>query len=96
MLNLVKEFLVLDLVWDTDIMTISDLRNIEAVVDVDENDVVLVAIGDTATIKVDAFKDKEFKGIVSEIGNSANTTGLGTQEEVVNFEVKIKIIRFKK
>lgn len=76
----------------TDIMTVSDLRNIEAVVDVDENDVVLVSIGDTATIKVDAFKDKEFKGTVSEIGNSANTSGLGTQEEVVNFQVKIKII----
>jgi len=76
----------------TDIMTISDLRNIEAVVDVDENDVVLVSIGDTANIKVDAFKDQEFLGIVSEIGNSANTTGLGTQQEVVNFEVKIKLI----
>ena len=76
----------------SDIMTISDLRNIEAVVEVDENDVVLVSVGDTATIKVDAFKDQEFKGIVSEIGNSANTTGLGTQEEVVNFEVKIKLI----
>ncbi len=76
----------------SDIMTISDLSNIEAVVDVDENDVVLVAIGDTATIKVDAFKDQEFKGLVSEIGNSANTTGLGSQNEVVNFEVKIKLI----
>ena len=76
----------------TDIMTISDLGNIEAVVEVDENDVVLVSVGDTATIKVDAFKDQEFVGIVSEIGNSANTTGLGTQNEVVNFEVKIKLI----
>lgn len=76
----------------TNIMTVSDLNNIEAVVDVDENDVVLVSVGDTATIKVDAFKDKEFKGVVSEIGNSAKTTGLGTQQEVVNFEVKIKII----
>ena len=76
----------------SDIMTISDLRNIEAVVEVDENDVVLVSVGDTATIKVDAFKDQEFAGIVSEIGNSANTTGLGTQQEVVNFEVKIKLI----
>jgi HlyD family secretion protein len=76
----------------SDIMTISDLRNIEAVVEVDENDVVLVSVGDTATIKVDAFKDQEFMGIVSEIGNSANTTGLGTQQEVVNFEVKIKLI----
>ena len=76
----------------TDIMTISDLNNIEAVVDVDENDVVLVSLGDTASIKVDAFKDKEFKGVVSEISNSATTTGSGTQEEVVNFEVKIKLI----
>jgi len=76
----------------SDIMTISDLRNIEAVVEVDENDVVLVSVGDTATIKVDAFKDQEFIGIVSEIGNSANTTGLGTQQEVVNFEVKIKLV----
>lgn len=76
----------------SDIMTISDLRNIEAVVDVDENDVVLVSVGDTANIKVDAFKDQEFVGIVSEIGNSANTTGLGTQQEVVNFEVKIKLV----
>ena len=76
----------------SDIMTISDLRNIEAVVEVDENDVVLVSIGDTAKIKVDAFKDQEFIGIVSEIGNSANTSGLGTQNEVVNFEVKIKLI----
>ncbi|MFZ1282149.1 MAG: efflux RND transporter periplasmic adaptor subunit, partial [Ignavibacteriaceae bacterium] len=57
-----------------------------------EKQVVLVSLGDTATVQVDAFKDQEFKGIVSEIGNSANTTGLGTQNEVVNFEVKIKLI----
>jgi HlyD family secretion protein len=62
------------------------------VVDVDENDVVLVSIGDTATVQVDAFKDQEFIGLVSEIGNSANTTAFGTQNEVVNFEVKIKLI----
>ncbi len=75
----------------TNIMTISDLSNIEAVVDVDENDVVLVSVGDTAIVKVDAFSDREFKGVVTEIGNSAKTSGLGTQEEVVNFEVKIKL-----
>ncbi|GIK21315.1 MAG: RND transporter [Ignavibacteriota bacterium] len=79
----------------TDIMTVSDLSNIEAVVDVDENDVVLVSIGDTARIQVDAFKDQEFIGLVSEIGNSAKTSGLGTQNEVVNFEVKIKLINPK-
>lgn len=76
----------------TNIMTISDLNNIEAVVDVDENDVVLVSLGDTARIKVDAFGDRVFKGLVTQIGNSAKTSGFGTQQEVVNFEVKIKLI----
>ena len=76
----------------TDIMTVSDLRNIEATVEVDENDVVLISVNDTARIKVDAFGDKEFKGVVTQIGNSAITSGLGTQEQVVNFEVRIKLI----
>ncbi len=76
----------------TDMMTVSDLGNIEASVDVDENDVVLVSIGDTAQIKVDAFGDRVFKGTVTEIGNSAISEGLGTQEQVVNFDVKIKLI----
>ena len=75
----------------TDMMTVSDLGNIEASVDVDENDVVLVSVGDTANIKVDAFGDRIFKGTVTEIGNSAITEGLGTQEQVVNFDVKIKL-----
>ncbi len=76
----------------TDIMTVSDLRNIEAKVEVDENDVVLISVNDTTRIKVDAFGDKEFKGIVTQIGNSAVTSGLGTQEQVVNFEVRIKLL----
>ena len=75
----------------TNIMTVSDLNNMEAIADVDENDVVLVSIGDTARIKVDAFGDRIFKGLVKEIGNSAISTGTGTQEQVVNFEVKIKL-----
>ena len=76
----------------TNIMTVADLDNMEAVVDVDENDVVLVSIGDTANVTVDAFGDKIFHGIVKEIGNSAKQTGLGTQEQVVNFSVKVKLI----
>lgn len=76
----------------TNIMTVSDLSNIEAVVDVDENDVVLVSLGDTTRIKVDAFGEREFKGLVTQIGNSAKTAGLGTQQEVVNFEVKVKLL----
>lgn len=76
----------------TNIMTVSDLGNMEATVDVDENDVVLISVGDTALVEVDAFKDRQFKGIVTQIGNSAQTAGLGTQEQVVNFEVRIKLI----
>ncbi|MGA7837487.1 MAG: efflux RND transporter periplasmic adaptor subunit [Ignavibacteriaceae bacterium] len=76
----------------TNIMTVSDLNNIEAVVDVDENDVVLISVGDTARVKVDAFGDREFRGLVKQIGNSAQSTGTGTQDQVVNFEVKIKLI----
>jgi HlyD family secretion protein len=76
----------------TNIMTVSDLSNMEAVVEVDENDVVLISVGDTANVSVDAFGDREFKGIVTQIGNSAQATGFGTQEQVVNFEVKIKLI----
>jgi HlyD family secretion protein len=76
----------------TNIMTVSDLNNMEARVEVDENDVVLISVGDTARVKIDAFGDRIFKGIVTQIGNSAQTQGLGTQEEVVNFEVRIKLI----
>jgi HlyD family secretion protein len=76
----------------TTMMTVSDLGNMEAVVDVDENDVVLVKMGDTARVKVDAFGDKVFIGRVTEIGNSAKTSGAGTQEQVVNFSVRVKLI----
>jgi HlyD family secretion protein len=73
-------------------MTVADLSNMEAVVAVDENDVVLVSVGDTANVTVDAFGDKVFHGVVTEIGNSAQATGFGTQEQVVNFSVKIKLL----
>jgi len=76
----------------TNIMTVADLSNMEAVVNVDENDVVLVSVGDTANVSVDAFGDKLFHGVVTEIGNSAQSAGFGTQEQVVNFSVKIKLL----
>jgi HlyD family secretion protein len=76
----------------TDIMTVSDLGSMISTVQVDENDVVLVALGDTARIKVDAYGDRIFKGTVYQIGNSATATGTGTQEQVVNFDVKIRLI----
>lgn len=79
----------------THLMTVADLNNMEARVEVDENDVVLVSIGDTAKVEVDAMGDKKLLGIVSQIGNSAQTSGMGTQDEVVNFEVRIKLINPK-
>ena len=76
----------------TNIMTVSNLNNMEATVEVDENDVVLISVGDTTRIEIDAFGDRIFKGIVTKIGNTAKTGGLGTQDQVVNFEVRINLI----
>lgn len=76
----------------TNIMTIADLSRMQAIVDVDENDIVLISHGDTARVKVDAFGDQIFTGVVYEIGNSAKQSGFGTQDQVINFEVKIKIL----
>jgi len=76
----------------TDVMTIADLSRMEARVEVSENDVILVSVGDTARIEVDAFPDKKVIGLVYEIANTASTRGLGTQEEVTNFEVKIRVL----
>ncbi|HOJ36975.1 MAG TPA: efflux RND transporter periplasmic adaptor subunit [Ignavibacteriales bacterium] len=75
----------------TNLMTIADLSNMEAVIDINENDIINVKIGQKAIIEVDAIKGKKFLGEVYEIANSPKTTGLGTQEQVVNFSVKIKI-----
>lgn len=74
------------------IMTISDLAKMECQVEVGETDVTLVSLGDTARIEIDAFPDKIFTGYVYEIANTATSKGIGTQEEVVNFIVKIRII----
>ncbi len=78
----------------TTVMTVADLSQMEADVEVDENDVVLVSIGDKANIELDAFKNRKFAGVVSQIANSAKTSQMGTQEEVVNFEIKITIKDF--
>lgn len=76
----------------TDVMTIADLSRMEARVDVSENDVILVSIGDTARIAVDAFPDRKANAIVYEIANTATSKGTGTQEEVTNFQVKMRVI----
>jgi HlyD family secretion protein len=76
----------------TEMMRISDLNTMNAWVDVDENDVALIQIGDTARIKVDALRDVVLRGVVYEIGHSAKVSAQGTQEEVVNFQVRIRIL----
>jgi HlyD family secretion protein len=75
----------------TEIMTIADLSTMEARVDVGENDIVLVSKGDIAKIEVDSYPDQKFTGIVSQIANTAKSTGLGTADQVTNFEVRIRI-----
>jgi HlyD family secretion protein len=75
----------------TEVMRIADLDNMEARVNVNENDVVGVKVGDVARISVDAYPDREIRGVVREIASTALTRNLGTQEEVTNFEVKISI-----
>ncbi|MFN3345067.1 MAG: efflux RND transporter periplasmic adaptor subunit [Chloroherpetonaceae bacterium] len=76
----------------TEVMRVADLSQMEVRVDVNENDIVLVKPGDTARISVDAYPNQKFTGIVYEIANMAKTTGAGTQEQVTNFEVKIRIL----
>ena len=75
----------------TEVMRIADLDNMEARVNVNENDVVNVKVGDTAKITIDAYPDRQVQGIVREIASTARTNNAGTQEEVTNFEVKIRV-----
>ncbi|MEP6602834.1 MAG: efflux RND transporter periplasmic adaptor subunit [Spartobacteria bacterium] len=75
----------------TEVMRVADLGHMEARVDVNENDVVNVKVGDKANIKIDAYSERKFRGTVYQIANTGKTTGAGTQEEVTNFEVKIRI-----
>ena len=74
------------------IMIVSNLSGMEALVNVDENDIVSVAVGDSAKIEVDALPDKVFHGEVSDIASSAKITGAGTTDQKTEFEVKISIL----
>lgn len=74
------------------IMIVSDLSKMQAEVEIDENDVVAVSLSDTADIQIDAFPDTTFRGVVTEIANTGQTQGLGTQEEVTNFMVEVLML----
>jgi HlyD family secretion protein len=76
----------------TEIARIADLENMEVLVEVNENDIIRVEINDTALIEVDAYLDKDFKGVVTEIANSAQLQGVSA-DQVTNFEVKVRILQ---
>ena len=75
----------------TELLRVANLNNMEVEVDVNENDIVKINIGDEAKIQVDAYLKKEFKGIVTSISNSASTTT--TADQVTNFKVKVRILK---
>lgn len=75
----------------TEMMRVSLLDRMEVLVEVNENDIVNVDLGDTTRIEVDAYPERRFNGIVTEIANSAQITGSGTNEQVTNYEVKVRI-----
>lgn len=84
----------------TEIMTIADLEAMEARVDIGEMDILLIATGQVARLEVDAFRDKKFSGIVTEIANSSKTMGPSSssgsssspqQQEATKFEVRIRV-----
>ncbi len=75
----------------TEILRVANLNNMEVEVDVNENDIVKINVGDSAKVEVDAYLKKQFKGIVTSISNSASTTL--TADQVTNFKVKVRILK---
>lgn len=75
----------------TEIMRVANLNNMEVEVDVNENDIVKISIGDSTKVQVDAYLKKEFRGIVTSISNAANTAL--TADQVTNFKVKVRILK---
>ena len=74
------------------LMTVADLSRMEVEVDVNENDVVNISIGDTTEIEIDAYPDTIFFGVVSEIAHTAQSMNMGSQQQVTNFKVKVRMI----
>ena len=75
----------------TEILRVANLNNMEVEIDVNENDIVKVQIGDATIVEVDAYLKKEFKGVVTAIANSA--AGALTADQVTNFKVKVSILK---
>jgi HlyD family secretion protein len=75
----------------TEILRVANLNNMEVEVDVNENDIVKIKVGDKANVEVDAYLKKQFKGTVTSISNSASSAL--TADQVTNFKVKVRILK---
>jgi HlyD family secretion protein len=75
----------------TELLRVANLNNMEVEVDVNENDIVKINIGDSTKIQVDAYLKKEFRGVVTSISNSASSAT--TADQVTNFKVKVRILK---
>ncbi len=76
----------------TEVLRVADLDHMEVRVNVNENDVVNVKLNDEARISIDAYPNRVFRGTVYQIANTAVTSAANTQEEVTNFEVRIRVL----
>ena len=77
----------------TEIMRLANLNEMEVSVDVSESDIVRVSRGDTAEIEIDAYLGRKFKGVVTEVANSASVSGVQSTDQVTNYTVKARILR---
>lgn len=77
----------------TEMMTVADMSGLEVRVDVGENDIVKIQIGDSADVEVDAYNNRKFKGVVTKIASSTKTSSLTSSNDVTNYEVRIRIDR---
>ena len=76
----------------TEMLRIANLNAMEVLVDVNENDIIRVKMNDTAVVEVDAYPDRKFKGVVTQIANSAKNLTATTTDQVTNFEVKVLLL----
>ncbi|MBL7923120.1 MAG: efflux RND transporter periplasmic adaptor subunit [Bacteroidia bacterium] len=77
----------------TEILRLANLNEMEVSVDVSETDIVRVSTGDTADIEVDAWLGRNFSGVVTEVANSSNLSGINVTDQVTNYTVKVRILR---
>ena len=76
----------------TEVLRMANLDSMQVEVEVNENDIVNVRTGNPVSVTVDAFGERKFRGVVQEISNSAISQAAGTQEEVTNFSVRIRVL----